>query len=177
MAAIYGTSLGIPDGDLIGAILLVQFVGVPFAFLFGALAARFGAKPCVLFCIVSYFAIVAFAYQMQTATEFYVLALGVAMVQGGAQALSRSLFSSLIPRQRSGEFFGLFAVGEKFAGIFGPALFTLAERMSGESRGAILSLLLFFGVGGALLVRVNVRAGQAAAREAEARIERETRAA
>ena len=92
----------------------------------------------------------------------------VGMVQGGTQALSRSLFASLIPRQQSAEFFGFFAVVEKFAGIFGPALFAQVILLTGSSRGAILSVIAFFVVGGALLYFVDVEAGQREARAAEA---------
>ena len=105
---------------------------------------------------------------MRTGTHFLILALMVGMVQGGTQALSRSLFASLIPRQQSAEFFGFFAVVEKFAGIFGPALFAQVIALTGSSRGAILSVIAFFVVGGVLLHFVDVEQGQQAAREAEA---------
>jgi UMF1 family MFS transporter len=90
------------------------------------------------------------------------------MVQGGTQALSRSLFASMIPRHESGEFFGLFAVFERFAGIMGPALFWLALVFTGSSRNAVLSVILFFVIGGALLLLVDVDEGRRVAREAEA---------
>jgi UMF1 family MFS transporter len=106
-------------------------------------------------------------YFMTTATHFYILAILVGMVQGGTQALSRSLFGSMIPRHESGEFFGLFAVFEKFAGIMGPALFGLMIALTGSSRNAILSVIVFFVVGGALLLLVDVEEGQKTAREAE----------
>jgi UMF1 family MFS transporter len=106
-------------------------------------------------------------YFMTTATHFFILAILVGMVQGGTQALSRSLFGSMIPRHDSGEFFGLFAVFEKFAGILGPAVFSLMILLTGSSRSAILSVILFFVVGGLLLLAVNVEEGQQAAREAE----------
>ena len=88
-------------------------------------------------------------------------------MQGGTQALSRSLFASMIPKQRSAEFFGFFAVVEKFAGIFGPFVFARAITATGSSRGAILAVIGFFVVGGALLYFVKVPEGQAAARAAE----------
>jgi UMF1 family MFS transporter len=89
------------------------------------------------------------------------------MVQGGTQALSRSLFGSMIPRHSSGEFFGLFAVFEKFAGILGPATFAVMIALTGSARSAILSVVAFFLVGAALLTLVNVDEGRRAAREAE----------
>jgi UMF1 family MFS transporter len=93
----------------------------------------------------------------------------VGTVQGGSQALSRSLFASLIPRHKSSEFFGFYSVFEKFAGIFGPAIFAAVVASTGSSRNAILSVVAFFVVGAAILRRVDVAAGQAAARDADAR--------
>ena len=171
MASPYGTEIGIPEGSLIAAFVMVQFVGIPFAFLFGAMAARIGAKRAVFVSLAMYLGIAVWGYYMKTAFQFFVLAFLVGMVQGGAQGLSRSLFSTLIPRHRSSEFFAFFSVFEKFAGIFGPAIFGIMAMATGSSRNAILSLILFFIVGGALLVFVDVEAGQRAAREAEAAIE------
>jgi UMF1 family MFS transporter len=168
MATIYGTELGIGRGALIASIMIVQFVGIPFAFLFGAFARRIGTKRAVMVGLVVYGIISIFGYFMRTGTHFLILALMVGMVQGGTQALSRSLFASLIPRQQSAEFFGFFAVVEKFAGIFGPALFAQVIALTGSSRGAILSVIAFFVVGGVLLHFVDVERGQRAAREAEA---------
>jgi UMF1 family MFS transporter len=168
MATVYGTEIGIGQKELIAAVLLVQFAGVPFAFLFGALAGRIGAKRAVLGSLAVYALISVVGYFMRTAAHFFALALMVAVVQGGSQALSRSLFASLVPRRRSGEFFGFFSVMEKVAGIFGPGLFTAAVWLTGSSRAAILSVIAFFAVGGWLLSRVDVAAGQAAARAADA---------
>jgi UMF1 family MFS transporter len=91
----------------------------------------------------------------------------VGVVQGGTQALSRSLFASMIPRHRSGEFFGFWGVFEKFAGIFGPLIFTVILAATGSSRNAILSVIVFFVVGGALLAFVDVEEGRRGARAAE----------
>ncbi len=168
MAAIYGTELGIGQGALIGSILLVQFIGVPASFLFGGLAGRIGTKRAILLGIAVYAAISIQGYRMHTAADFFLLAVLVGLVQGGTQALSRSLFASLIPRHKSGEFFGFFAVVEKFAGILGPAVFALMLSLTGSSRGAVLSVIVFFVVGAVLLLRVDVGEGQRLAREAEA---------
>jgi UMF1 family MFS transporter len=169
MAAIYGTEIGLGRGTLIGAILMVQFLGVPFAFLFGSLGSRIGAKPMVVGGLAVYTVIAVLAYFTTSALHFWILAALVSMVQGGTQALSRSLFASLVPRHLSGEFFGFFAVSEKFAGIFGPLLFALAIEAFGSSRAAILSVIAFFAAGGFLLARVDVAAGQREARDAESR--------
>ena len=173
MATMYGTALGISQSALIGALVMTQFVGVPFSFLFGSLAERLGPKRSVFVALAVYVGITVLAYQMTTATEFFVLAFLVATVQGGTQALSRSLFATMIPRHKSAEFFGFYGVFDKFGGIFGPALFAAVIRATGSSRPAILAIVLFFIAGGALLWFVDVDKGRRAAREAE---DREARA-
>ncbi|MGZ8412175.1 MAG: MFS transporter [Gemmatirosa sp.] len=167
MATAYGTEIGIGQSALITAILVVQFVGIPFAFVFGALAGRIGAKRAVMLGLALYVVIAILGYRMRTATHFMTLALLVGMVQGGTQALSRSLFASMVPPHRSGEFFGFFGVFEKFSGIFGPLLFALVVQAGGTSRSAILSVIVFFVVGMLLLTRVDVAAGRAYARRVE----------
>jgi UMF1 family MFS transporter len=167
MATAYGTEIGIDQGSLITAILLVQFVGVPCSFLFGALAARIGAKQAIFLGLLAYTAISILGYFMTTAAHFFMLAGLVGLVQGGTQALSRSLFASMIPPHKSGEFFGFFSVFEKFAGIFGPLIYAATIAATGSSRNAILSVIGFFAVGGALLLFVDVEAGQRVARQSE----------
>ena len=107
---------------------------------------------------------------MQTATDFYILALLVGMVQGGTQGLSRSLFATIIPPYKSGEFFGFFSVFSRFAGIFGSILFYLVIERTHTMRPAILAVIGFFIVGALLLYFVDVDEGQRAAQEAEARV-------
>jgi UMF1 family MFS transporter len=167
MATAYGTEIGIGQSALIGAILLVQFVGIPCSFLFGAMAHRIGAKRALFIGLMAYTVISVLGYFMKTAAHFYLLAGLVGMVQGGTQALSRSLFASMIPRHKSGEFFGFFSVFEKFAGIFGPLIYAGTIAATGTSRNAILSVILFFAVGGLLLWPVNVEEGQKVARAAD----------
>ena len=152
---------------LIGAILLVQFVGIPCSFLFGMLAGRIGAKRALFLGLLAYTAISMLGYYMKTAAHFYVLAGLVGMVQGGTQALSRSLFASMVPHHKAGEFFGFFSVFEKFAGIFGPLIFAGTIAATGSSRNAILCVIAFFAVGAAILAFVDVEEGQRAARAAE----------
>jgi MFS transporter, UMF1 family len=167
MATVYGTELKIDQEALIASILIVQFVGIPFSFLFGMMAGRIGTKRSILFGLLIYTAICIVGYSMRTAAHFLMLAILVGMVQGGTQALSRSLFASLIPRDKSGEYFGFFAVAEKFAGILGPALFAVINKMTGSSRGAILGVIGFFAVGGFLLWLVDVEEGHRQARAGE----------
>jgi MFS transporter, UMF1 family len=167
MAAAYGTEIGIGQGALIAAFVLVQFVGVPCAFLFGWIASRTGAKPAIFGGLLVYIAITILGYFMDSATDFFVLAVLVGTVQGGTQALSRSLFASMIPPHKSGEFFGFYSIFEKFAGIFGPLLFDLTIAATGTSRNAILSVIAFFIAGAILLHFVDVEKGQQEARSAE----------
>ena len=169
MATAYGTEIGIGQGALIAAILLVQFVGIPCSFLFGAVASRIGAKRAVFVGLVAYTAISILGYFMRTATHFFILATLVGVVQGGTQALSRSLFARMIPQHKSGEFFGFYSVFEKFAGIFGPLVFAGTIALTGSSRNAILSVIIFFAVGAVLLAFVDVDEGVRLARAADDR--------
>ena len=168
MATLYASQIGIASGDLILALLIVQFVGIPFAFLFGMLADRIGARRAIFLSLIVYVIITTLGYFMTSAWHFYVLATLVGTVQGGSQALSRSLFASMIPKAKSSEFFGFFSVSDKFAGILGPLVFAVAIRGFGSIRSAILSVILFFAVGAWLLTKVNVEEGQRIARLAEA---------
>lgn len=167
MAAQWGDRNGIARSDLITAILMVQFIGIPCAFAFGYLAKFIGAKRGVLIGIAVYGGICVYAYFMDSTREFYVLAIVIGLVQGGTQALSRSMFANMIPRHKSGEFFGFFSVFEKFGGIAGPALFGIMAGLGGDSNLAILSVIIFFVVGGAVLLFVDPKEGERVAREAD----------
>ena len=123
MGTTYGTEIGIDENAMIGALLLTQFIGVPFGFGFGYFARKIGAKRALFAGLVVYSGITILGYYMRTATHFFMLAILVGMVQGGTQALSRSLFASMIPKHKSSEFFAFFGVFERYAGILGPALF------------------------------------------------------
>ncbi len=168
MATAYGTELGIGQSALIGAILLVQFVGIPCSFFFGMLAGRIGAKRSLFLGLLVYTVISVLGYFMKTAAHFYTLAALVGLVQGGTQALSRSLFASMIPHHKSGEFFGFWSVFEKFAGIFGPLIFAGTIAATGSSRNAILSVIAFFAVGAAILTFVDLEEGKREAQTADA---------
>jgi UMF1 family MFS transporter len=166
MATIYGAEVGIDRNARIAAFVLVQFVGIPFAFLFGAFAGRIGAKTAVFIALAVYTGIGVLAYFMTAAWHFFALAFLVATVQGGSQALSRSLFARMIPKHKSSEYFGFFSVFEKFAGVAGPALFAASITLFGSSRAAVLSVILFFVAGALVLTRVDVAEGEAQARRA-----------
>jgi UMF1 family MFS transporter len=155
MAVDYGLSLGLPSQSLIIALLITQFVGFPAALLFAKLASRIGARAGILLGIAVYCGVTVFGYFMTTAFEFYILAVVIGLVQGGVQALSRSMYSRLIPAEEAGEFFGFYNMLGKFAAIFGPALMGYVGLITGSPRKAILSLLVLFIAGDLLLLRVK----------------------
>ena len=163
MATIYGAEIGIGTADLAGALLLTQVIGVPMTFVFGGLARRLGTKRSIMLALSVYALITVAGYFMSEAWHFWLLAGVVGTVQGGSQALSRSLFGAMTPKDRSAEFFGFFDVSSKFAGIAGPLLFGLTSTLAGSSRWSIVSLIVFFVVGGLLLLRVNEHEGIAVA--------------
>ncbi|MFZ0391351.1 MAG: MFS transporter [Calditrichia bacterium] len=163
MAVIFGAEIGISQTTLIGAILAVQFAGAPFSIAFGRLAALIGAKRAIYIGLLVYMLIAAGGYFLKTDLHFWILALAVATVQGGTQALSRSLFSRLTPPEKSAEFFGFYDVSNKFSGILGPAVFGLVSQFAGNSRLGIVALLVFFICGFLVLTTVNVKDGEAAA--------------
>jgi UMF1 family MFS transporter len=164
MATAYGSQIGLGTESLIGALLVVQFVGVPFTFAFGALADRIGARNGIMLALAVYAGISVFGYFVTEAWHFWVLAIAVGMVQGGAQALSRGLFASMIPRAKSSEFFSFYSVFEKMAGILGPIVFGVASQVTGTGRVGILAVIIFFIIGMALLRRVDVEEGRRVAR-------------
>jgi MFS transporter, UMF1 family len=166
MATPFGKSLGVPDQEMMKALIVTQIVGVPFALAFGWVAKRVGAKTGIMIGLGAYAAICGFAAFMKEAWHFWALAIAVGMVQGGTQALSRSIFASMIPKGQSGEFFGFFSTMEKFAGIAGPLLLGLIWAEGGNPRNGIVALAAFFIVGMVLLAKVDVEEGRRAAAQA-----------
>jgi UMF1 family MFS transporter len=148
-----------------GCLLLAWFLGRR---LFSGLAARMDTKGSILLALGVYAVIAIWGYFIGTVIEFWCIAWMVALVQGGSQALSRSLFSSMVPASKSGEFFGIVSVMEKFSAILGPLIFVFATALLGSSRPAVLSIVVFFVIGGALLYRVDVKAGQRVAQAEDA---------
>lgn len=159
MATIYGVEIGIDQTTLIGALLMTQFVGIPFSFAFGRLAKYIGTKNSILFGLFVYTMISIGGYFMETALHFWILAFLVGTVQGGTQALSRSLFGSMLPKSKTGEFYGFYGMSSKFAGIIGPLVFAIVSQIAGSSRLSILSLIVFFILGAFLLSRVDEKKG------------------
>jgi UMF1 family MFS transporter len=160
---------------VIGMILAVEVVGLIVAALlakpvFGRLAESMDTKRSIILALSVYAVIAIWGYFLDSVIEFWFLAWMVAVVQGGSQALSRSLYASMSPAAKSGEFFGLFGIMEKFSSIVGPLIFAAAVATFGSSRPAILSIIVFFFLGGYLLTRVNVEEGRRRANEEDARL-------
>jgi UMF1 family MFS transporter len=152
--------LGLGTGTILGCFLMIQFVAMPGALLFSRLAGHFNTKRAILVSLVFFTVITVYASIMKSATEFWILGFAVAIVLGGSQALSRSLFSSMVPKSRSAEFFGFYAISSKFASIFGPLTFALLIELTGSNRIAILALVVFFVVGIVLLTGVDTEQGR-----------------
>ncbi len=164
MATVYGRELGIGSSDLIAALLITQFVGIPFSLLFGKIAGTIGAKRALYIALLIYIGITLGGSFMSTALHFYILAVIVGFVQGGSQALSRSIYGSMIPVNRTSEFFGFYGVSNKFSAILGPMLFGMMTQLTGSGRGGIFSLLILFVLGLILLTTVDVEKGRREAR-------------
>lgn len=171
MATIYGAEIGIGTPHLIGAMILVQFLGVPATFAFGSLADRMGARAGVQLSLAVYTGICILGYFMTQAWHFWALAVLVALVQGGSQALSRSLYATLVPPSKTSEFFAFISVSARFAGILGPLMFGIVAQFAGGSRLSILFLIAFFVIGMVMLQLVNFSEGRRVALAAEAEIQ------
>ncbi|GAB4496902.1 MAG: hypothetical protein OHK0052_07530 [Anaerolineales bacterium] len=162
-------------GLILGLVFAVQAIGLLFAWLtgerwFSNWVSGFDTKRSINLSLVMYAAIAVWGFFLNSTVEFWFLAWMVAVVQGGSQALSRSLYAALSPASKSGEFFGFFSVMEKFASLIGPLLFALAGIVFNSSRPAILSLIAFFIIGIVILNRVDVEAGRKVAHEEDARV-------
>ena len=156
--------LKIPMGTLTMAILMVQFLAFAGALLFNLIAKRIGTKQAIVLSLLIWSAVIAAIYvTVRTTVEFFIMAAAVALVLGGTQALSRSLFSQMIPKGREGEYFSLYEISDKGTSWLAPLIFGLALQFTGSYRLAILSLLVFFIAGLVILLRVDV---DRAAREA-----------
>lgn len=155
MAVDYGLSIGLPSDGLIVALLIVQFVGFPATLLYGRLAGRIGMARAIFTGLGVYVLIVLWAARMDSALEFYLLAVGVGLVQGGVQALSRAYFAQLTPHGREGEFFAFYNMLGKFAALFGPILVGALTLASGDHRIGMLAVLPLFAGGAWLLWRAE----------------------
>lgn len=157
MATVYGDSVGIGSNSLILALLVTQIVAFPFAIIYGKLAKRFGSNTMILAGIAVYILICYVGYRMTTAFEFWLLAILVATSQGGIQALSRSYFGKMVPKENANEFFGFYEIFGKFAAIMGPALYGFFTQLTGQSRYGVLSVMLLFLIGGAAFLILTLK--------------------
>ena len=160
MAVDYGMSLNFPGESLIIALLIVQFVAFPAALIYGWLASKIGAKTGIMVGITAYSFITLLGYFMTEAWHFYVLAILIGLFMGGIQALSRSLYTRIIPPDKSAEFFGFYNMLGKFAAIIGPALMGTIALVTGSARLSILSILLLFILGAFFLNKVDIKEGK-----------------
>lgn len=155
MSTSYGTDLGIDSTQLVLALLVTQFVAFPSAIAYGRLSERFGTKRMLLIAIFAYFCIVLFAaFFLRSALEFWILAICVGLFQGGIQALSRSEFGKLIPKDNANEYYGFFDIFGKYAAVMGTFLVSVFTQLTGNPSIGVLSIAVLFLIGFVLLVRM-----------------------
>ena len=161
MSTSYGTDLGIDSTQLVLALLVTQFVAFPSAIAYGRLAGRFGTKRMLLIAVFAYFCITLFAaFFLRSAAEFWVLAVCVGLFQGGIQALSRSEFGKLIPKENANEYYGFFDIFGKYATIMGTLLVSVFTQLTGSSSYGVLSVAVLFIVGFILLWKMPEEAAR-----------------
>ncbi|MFC1537270.1 MFS transporter [Gemmatimonadota bacterium] len=160
MAVDYGNALGFEKKDLIVVLLMIQFIGFPAALAFGYLGGKIGAKRAIFIAIAVYLFICIWGAFIQSKSELYILAVLIALVQGGIQALSRSYYSRIIPAGKSAEYFGFYNMLGKFAAVIGPVLMGGAGLLLGSSRAGIAAVSLLFISGGILLYFVDEKKGR-----------------
>ena len=147
MATTYGGEVGIDDTAMILALLLTQFIAFPCSIYSGKLAEKFGTFKMIKLFIVMYIVICLFGFQLSKEWEFWALAVFVGICQGGIQALSRSQFGKMIPKEESSEYFGFFDIFGKFADFFGPLIVAVCAYFLNSSRYGILALIFLFLIG------------------------------
>ena len=161
MSTSYGTDLGIDSTQLVLALLVTQFVAFPSAIAYGRLAGRFGTKRMLLIAVFAYFCITLFAaFLLRSAAGFWVLAVCVGLFQGGIQALSRSEFGKLIPKENANEYYGFFDIFGKYATIMGTLLVSVFTQLTGSSSYGVLSVAVLFIVGFVLLWKMPEEAAR-----------------
>lgn len=155
MSTAYGTDVGLDATGLLVALLVVQIVAAPFAVLFGKLAGKFGRKNMLYVAILVYTFVCIFALFLDTLIEFWFLALMVGTVQGGIQAISRSFYASMVPKDKSNEFFGFYNIFGKFASVLGPFLLAVTTQLTGSSTYGVFSIIILFIIGFVVLLFVK----------------------
>ena len=159
MSTAYGTALGLNSTDLLLALLVTQFVAFPSALIMGRLSRKLPSEKLITVCITAYFCIACFAFFLASEWQFWVLAIGVGMFQGGIQALSRSYFTKIIPAEKSGEYFGFLDICGKGASIMGTTVMSLVSQLTGHLNYGVASIAIFF-VFGMLFFRMSVSSGK-----------------
>jgi UMF1 family MFS transporter len=162
MSTAYGSDLGIEPDDLLIVLFVTQVVAAPFAILYGRLAQRYSVKTMLYVGIFVYIAVCIYAFFLSTTLDFWILAMLVATSQGGIQALSRSYFAQLVPKEKSNEFFGFYNIFGKFASVMGPLLLAVTATLTGSSAYGVFSLVILFIIGGILLRMVPKPEGEMA---------------
>jgi UMF1 family MFS transporter len=159
MSTAYGTALGLNSTDLLLALLVTQFVAFPSALIMGRLSRKLPSERLITVCITAYFCIACFAFFLASEWQFWVLAIGVGMFQGGIQALSRSYFTKIIPAEKSGEYFGFLDICGKGASIMGTTVMSMVSQLTGHLNYGVASIAIFF-VFGMLFFRMSVSSGK-----------------
>lgn len=147
MSTSYGTDLGISMTTLLIILLLTQFVAFPSTVIYGKLSEKYGARRMIVVGIVTYILICIYGYFIETALEFWILAMAVGTAQGGIQAISRAYFAKIVPKEKSSEFFGFYNIFGKFAAIMGPFMVGIVTQLTGKTNNAILALVVLFIIG------------------------------
>lgn len=147
MSISYGTDLGISMSALLIILLLTQFVAFPFTILYGKLAKKWGTKKLLYAGVITYICICCYGYFIKDVLDFWILAMAVGSAQGGIQAISRSYFAKLVPKEKSNEFFGFYNIFGKFAAIMGPFLVAVVTQLTGRTNNGIISLIFLFIIG------------------------------
>ena len=154
MATSYGTDLGISMTTLLIILLLTQFVAFPFTIIYGSLSEKIGAKKMIMIGIIIYSLICCYGYFIKSEIDFWILAMLVGSAQGGIQAISRSYFAKLVPKEKSAEYFGFYSIFGKFAAVLGPFLVAIVTQITGKTNNGIISLIILFLIGGIIMMKV-----------------------
>ncbi|WP_238886709.1 MFS transporter [Clostridium sp. YIM B02551] len=155
MATAYGIDIGIDSNTIMKILVVIQIVAFPFAILYGMLAKKFSTKIMILIGIITYTIVSIYAFFIKTQFDFWILSILVASAQGGIQALSRSFYGKIIPKENSAEYFGIYNIFGRISAVIGPLLIGIIGTITGSSKYGILSLVILFFIGGFLFLKVK----------------------
>ncbi|MDF1509135.1 MFS transporter [Robertmurraya sp. DFI.2.37] len=154
MSTAYGSDVGISSSTLLIVLFITQVVAAPFTVIFGKFGTKYGDKKMIMVGIFIYIFICCYAFFLDSALDFWILAMLVGTAQGGIQSLSRSYFAKLVPKESSNEFFGFYSIFGKFAAIAGPVLLGVTAQITGNTSYGVFSLIVLFIIGAIILTRV-----------------------